>query len=433
MYQRPSHEKAKRSRGSGRFEEQCQKRLVLSGRFDPHTKRRSLLAQGCELPSKLIKETSGGRSRSVEVSNVMFIAGGEAKQVSCVLGGATAWVHPRTAGKTLEVSVHSAGTRDTYTIGLDALVSATMEIRTGSRVADVHGVVAISLFFVVAGDVQIISFVPLRNDQSACVMLANLDAMKQPLIGASSTGFDSPPIEVELPLSWCDADSNVLVSSTGSGSMMMQCLKTPWEELPIANAILEMPGLLRLISYHEGMSRRHLDVVALNCGSKDAALSFTLMEKSSREKKKGNKNKSRSARRGQQLGVREVNAWMEEEDEIAVLERNGLTRLEQKYVGLSAHSPADGDFGALTGEIIGFEWRDDTSPPQWVAEIQDPEGDVTPFTVLELPEMIKAAKQTDDVLIHFEEPDDGCDEIMMEKASKECGAITDDESESDED
>ena len=47
--------------------------------------------------------------------------------------------------------------------------------------------------------------------------------------------------------------------------------------------------------------------------------------------------------------------------------------------------------------------------------------------------MIKAAKQTDDVLIHFEEPDDGCDEIMMEKASKECGAITDDESESDED
>ena len=115
--------------------------LAKSGAFrkyDPHTKRRSLLAQGCEFPSKLMKEKSKGRSRSVEVSNLIFIAGGEAKQVSCVLGGATAWVHPRTTSKTLEVAVPSASTRVTYTIGLDALVSATMEIRTGSRVADVH-------------------------------------------------------------------------------------------------------------------------------------------------------------------------------------------------------------------------------------------------------------------------------------------------------
>ena len=147
--------------------------------------------------------------------------------MSCVLGGATAWVHPRTTSKTLEVAVHSASTRDTYTIGLDELVSATMEIRTRSRVADVHSVVAISMFFVVAGDVQIISLVPIRNDQSACVMLANLDAMKQPLIGASSSGFDSPPIEVELPLSWFYTERNPIVTPTDSGSIMMKSLKTP--------------------------------------------------------------------------------------------------------------------------------------------------------------------------------------------------------------
>ena len=128
-----------------------------------------------------------------------------------------------------------------------------------------------------------------------------------------------------------------------------------------------------------------------------------------------------------------MNAWMEEEDDRFIKENSdkALSWLEEKWLGLSVHDHGDKDYDPLSGEVTSFLWRGDVEPPQWVSQIQDEEGAVTDYSVLELPEMVKEAQHPDDVLVHFDQPEDTCSGYVLEQVREGSGACSDDESESD--
>ena len=103
----------------------------------------------------------------------------------------------------LEVRLRRAdGTRSSYTFGLRGLVSLVMELKPGVRVADLHSIVVVTFLFVVCGKVEVVSFIPLKNDRGICTMLANLKPLQAPLLKAASTDGDTIPPEVELVGSW---------------------------------------------------------------------------------------------------------------------------------------------------------------------------------------------------------------------------------------
>ena len=404
--------------------------------FDGALKRRSLLAQGMEQPLKLMKASSKGRGRSIEVSDITLVLGGQAWHLECSLDGPAAWFQPQPTRNEFHVSVYSMGERLTYTVGFGALVSVTMEIKPESRVGDVNGVFAITMFFVVAGEVQVVSIVPLKSDQSACVMLANLAALKDPLLRAASTGSGTLPIEVQVPLAW----SSAVLSSEASGAPVdspsgINSLSCAWARTTLTDALVRMPGVHRLISYHEGKPLGDLGDLTAGCGSKDTALSFALARpkasaKRIRKTKKGTaQGKKKKRKEAEREDVRQVNAWMEEEDDRFINENSdkALSWLEEKWLGLSVHDHGDKDYDPLSGEVTSFLWRGDVEPPQWVSQIQDEEGAVTDYSVLELPEMVKEAQHPDDVLVHFDQPEDTCIGYVLEQVREGSGACSDDD------
>ena len=97
-----------------------------------------------------------------------------------------------------------------------------------------HGIVVVTFFFVVCGEVEIISVIPSRNDRSVCAMLANLTPLQDPLIRAASTDGDVMPIEVELIGSWARkwvqaADAGEALSAlTGPGMRNKQSICSNW-------------------------------------------------------------------------------------------------------------------------------------------------------------------------------------------------------------
>ena len=106
-----------------------------------------------------------------------------------------------------------------------------------------------------------------------------------------------------------------------------------------------MPGVHRLISYHEGKPLGELGDLTAGCGSKDTGLSFALARpkasaKIIRKTKKGTAQGKKKRKKGAERGdVRQVNAWMEEEDDRFIKENSdeALSWLEEKWLGLSVH------------------------------------------------------------------------------------------------
>ena len=208
------------------------------GHFDKYNrsmKRRSILSQSMEQPHKLISEASKGRPRTFEVKQAVVVTKGRASVLECELGGNTAWIVPLPMRTAIELRVCDAtGKKFSYSLGLGSLVSVVMELRRGARVSDMHGIVVVTFFFVVCGEVEIISVIPSRNDRSVCAMLANLTPLQDPLIRAASTDGGVMPIEVELIGSWARkwvqaADAGEALSAlTGPGMRNKQSICSNW-------------------------------------------------------------------------------------------------------------------------------------------------------------------------------------------------------------
>lgn len=179
---------------------------MAPGQFTKYTTcmaRRSLLAQGMLSPGKLMNPDSKNRSRTFEVKQITLVKDGCAFSLVCELGGATGWIIPQPTRMSLEIRLRRAnGTRSSYTFGLRGLVSLVMELKPGVRVADLHSIVVVTFLFVVCGKVEVVSFIPLKNDRGICTMLANLKPLQAPLLKAASTDGDTIPPEVELVGSW---------------------------------------------------------------------------------------------------------------------------------------------------------------------------------------------------------------------------------------
>ena len=172
-------------------------------KFNRNESRRSFLSQSMENPGKLISETSKHKARTFEVKEAVLVKKGVASVLVCELGGSTGWVVPLPVRMMIELRVRDAtGKQLSYTLGLGSLVSVVMELRYGARVSDRHGIVVVTFFFVVCGEVQVLSITPLKSDHGVCTMLANLTPLQGPLLGAASTDDDTMSLEMELVGSW---------------------------------------------------------------------------------------------------------------------------------------------------------------------------------------------------------------------------------------
>ena len=126
--------------------------------------------------------------------------------------------------------------------------------------------------------------------------------------------------------------------------------------------------------------------------SKDA---FALVASSRRKKETHN------------TSARVVNAWIEPEDEKAVSDKkNGKKVLCQKWKGLNVYAPGDDEYMEIFGTIADFEWRSTSNSMIWVSVVEIEDDKTEPVYVSELPDMVLAAKQRDDILLIASEPDD---------------------------
>ena len=122
-----------------------------------------------------------------------------------------------------------------------------------------------------------------------------------------------------------------------------------------------------------------------------------------------------------------VNAWIEPEDEKAVSDKkNGKKVLCQKWKGLNVYAPADDEYAEILGTIVDFEWRSNSNPMTWVSVVDVEEDETEPVYVSELPDMVLAAKQRNDILLIAGESDD---EIGTEFSGDVSEESSDDESE----
>ena len=192
-------------------------------------------------------------------------------------------------------------------------------------------------------------------------------------------------------------------------------LSQSWRSIELPSAILKMPGVKRVHDYHANSTIRPVAEAIVDCGSSNSKDAFALVASSRRKKETHN------------TSARVVNAWIEPEDEKAVSDKkNGKKVLCQKWKGLNVYAPADDEYAEILGTIVDFEWRGNSNPMTWVSVVDVEEDETEPVYVSELPDMVLAAKQRDDILLIAGESDD---EIGTEFSGDVSEESSDDESE----
>ena len=182
-------------------------------KYTPNMQRRSFFAQALESPGKLVDVNSKNRARTFGAKEIILVMNGRASILNCKLGGATGWIIPLPNRMSLEVRVReSDGKTSSYMVGLRAVLSVVMELVPGARVADTNAIVAVTFFFVVRGEIQLLSVVPRKGDRGVCKMLVNLKALQVQFLASASVGGGMISREVEVVTSW------YLEATTGRGT-----------------------------------------------------------------------------------------------------------------------------------------------------------------------------------------------------------------------